>query len=265
MKIYGRLTIYGEYLMHGETYGLIEKSNLCLATQEHNEVQPHPQYNIDRDVVARLIEGLGIKIIPGVKGNLPLGYGFASSSIFSFLYLYPLYGERAYEMINNMDKSIHGFQPSGLDASFCYRQKKGLYRNGEWQDVTLARKSYSLLTFPKEGKVPLSEVSKRIARNRHNLKLIANSMTNSIVLDKCLPYEYLYKYSVELVNCNVYSGHVAEFVNFFLSQNIVAKGIGGLYDKAVLLIWPDDISALCRENFLSQCLKWQPLTIFEDV
>ncbi len=263
MKIFGRLTIYGEYLMHSTAYGLIEKSNLYLATGEHDEVQNHPQYDVAKDIVARYIEAQKIKVYPGVKGNLPIGYGLASSSVLSFLYLYPLYGNQIFQMINNIDKSIHGFEPSGLDAGFCCRQENGLYKDGEWIDVSLTRHNYSLVLFSKEKKMTLSEVQKRVMANSNNLKKIADVMTNLIIKNNHIPYDYLQYYANELSDCDVYSNQVKEYVGYMSSKNIVAKGVGGLYDKAVIVIWPDNISKSVKLELIKETLNQKPLDFIE--
>lgn len=263
MKIYGRLTIYGEYLMHSDSYGLIEKSNLYLATNEHSGTHFHPHYDVTKDLVAKIIAEQRINIHPGVKGNLPLGYGLASSSVFSFLYLYPLYGERVYEMIRNIDKSIHGFQPSGLDVSFCYRQKSGLYKNDKWIDVSLAKLAYSLVIFPKENKMVLSDVRRKILDKRHRLSKLADDISYSVIRNNHIPYEFLQIYSNELVNCGIYSAQVVKFIENLSSKNIVAKGIGGLYDKAVLIVWPYHISVLDKSELVKEIWKWNPLNFIE--
>lgn len=53
MRIYGRISIYGEYLMHGDESGLIMPSNLYLETTDGQE---QSEYNKELDNVLKLLK-----------------------------------------------------------------------------------------------------------------------------------------------------------------------------------------------------------------
>jgi|GEM_PF-5813607 len=231
MRLNGRITIYGEYLMHQDELGLIESSRLYLTNETDNDDEVHFSYNPEFDKTLAFLNELKIQITNAIKGNLPLGYGFSSSTILSFLHL----GDTDnIEFVNNIDHKIHGFKPSGLDATYCFRNKGGLYGMGKWLDCKYPEQNWDCILLPKEKNMNLADVQKGIQKRKNNFLKLITQMNKSINRNE-FPLNSLFDYSVELQSSNVYSENASRVIDYILNKGIVAKCIGGLYDKAIIL------------------------------
>lgn len=240
MRIFGRITVYGEYLMHGYNQGLIFPSNLWLDTVQTGETISH--YSLEKDGVYMFLKKMGIRPNYTIYGNLPLGYGMAGSTALSLLHLSKIDDiELKKKIVNQIDKMIHGFIPSGLDFESCIRQEWGLYCNAYgWQSIRPLAIGYSLIKFPKENKLSLDEIQKRILSVKDYLEPIQNRLNNTIKMSGMIDYNSLMKYSKILLETEVYSKNVDLFISTLLKQGIIAKGIGGLYDKIILVVHSED-------------------------
>ncbi|MFJ1491672.1 hypothetical protein [Capnocytophaga canis] len=240
MRIYGRITIYGEYLMHGTISGLIIPSNLFLDTVNCGNI--NSLYSKKKDNILPIIEKMGIKPCHTLYGNLPLGYGMAGSTALSLLHLSNIKDlELKKRIVHEIDKEIHGFIPSGIDFESCIRQEYGLYSTASgWQTIDPLPISYSLFKFPKEKKMSLNEVKKKILSEKDLLIPIQNELNSIIRTKGTINFSLLKKYSKILLSIGVYSNKASVFISTLLRQGIIAKGIGGVYDKIVLVIHPEE-------------------------
>ena len=240
MRLFGRITVYGEYLMHDQTSGLVTASNLYMATSEDPEAPVHVEYDFRKDEVAAHLQRHGRPFHKVLRGNLPLGYGFASSTIISFLNLQRRLPSRQLERaVLGIDMAIHGFRPSGADFEFCLKQKTGLYGPNGWTDVGVRRPHHSVVLWPQRGEMVLPEVRCAVLERGQELTQLAQALNAGVLNCDKLDYPLLLEYARVLRECHVYAPDVDEFVAEMLGRGIVAKATGGLYDKAVLLVWQD--------------------------
>lgn len=240
MRIYGRITIYGEYLMHGETPGLIMPSDLFLDTVSSGGIISH--YSKEKDDVLLLIIKMGITPDHTLYGNLPLGYGMAGSTTLSLLHLNGIEDkELKQKFVNEIDNTIHGFTPSGLDFESCIHQEWGLFCNASgWQSICPIPIAYSLFKFPKENSLALSEVQKRVLSVKDKLEPFQNGLNSAIKERGALDLKMLMNYSSILLEAEVYSRISSQFISTLLKRGIIAKGVGGLYDKVIMVVHSED-------------------------
>ena len=238
MKVYGRITIYGEYLMHNSEQGLIMPSNLYLETTDKKDYKS--EYNKELDKVLVLLKGKGIIPSHTLKGNLPLGYGLAGSTVLSFLHLNHLENITTKKsIINEIDTEMHGFTPSGLDFASCVNQQWGLFCSEfGWRELQSPPPiDYSLIIFPKEQKMPFNKIQKKILSVKKLLEPIQKELNEIVKCNNIINLELLMEYSQILSSIGVYSEVVNDFIHHSLKSGFITKGIGCLYDKAVIVIY----------------------------
>lgn len=264
MRIFGRITIYGEYLMHTITHGLITKSTLYLANEQEKSFPIHQSYDIRKDKVADFLRKKSYTYDRIIRGNLPLGYGFSSSTILLYLNLSKKIDESTLrKLIMQADHEIHGFPPSGLDIEFCFQQSTGLFGKNEWIDTQINNFYHSIIIFPKCCNKTLPEIQFNILNNNLKpLSKLAEDLNSHIINHNKLNYQSLLEYSKILLNSNVYNGLVESFISTMLQNRIIAKGIGGLYDKAVLIIW-ESKEARDNHNIWHIIESLSPLQVFK--
>lgn len=236
MKRFGRLTIYGEYLMHNITCGFIAKSCQYLATSEHFKSPIHNQYDPEKDEVNKYLSHKGYQTQKKFRGDLPLGYGLGGSSILTGLHLNGQENHRTIEkIIYEVDHAIHGFVPSGVDTYSYFKQCDGFYGMGKWHNTSLRICDYLLVTFPKSHELPLEEIRQRVLAEALVLSKLSNLLTANIKKSAKLDYALFFEYCNVLSSLDVYSEEVQHFIVEMLNYGIPTKGIGGLYQKAVML------------------------------
>ena len=237
MKIHGRIIIYGEYLMRENEQGLIIPSNLYLETTDKKDYKSI--YNKELDKVLEILKNKGIISPHTIIGNLPLGYGFAGSTVLSLLHLSHLENTTTKKaIINEIDAEMHGFMPSGIDFESCFRQQWGLFCNKfGWQSLKPFSINYSLIIFPKEGKMPLNIIQKRMLSAKNLLVPIQKELNKIVIRDNIINLELLMRYSQVLSSIGIYSEVANNFINNLLQNGFIAKCTGGLYDKAVIVIY----------------------------
>jgi len=251
MQVFSRVTVYGEYLMHEDCKGLIIKSPLYLSTQKLNNSTINYKPNLD--LVTKSIAKYYHKDIElnEIYGTTPFGYGFASSTMITYLRLSEvLPKERLTKIANQIDEEVHGFEPSGLDIHSCLASGSGFFsRKNGWENIDITIKNYMLITFLKEKKNNLAKIQQKIEDRKERLIQVANKLTDEILLEGILNYNLLYEYSTELLVTDVYSEIVSKFVEKMLSMNLSSKGIGGLYDKAIIVFYrtEDDVLKIEKE------------------
>jgi hypothetical protein len=236
VRLAGRITVYGEHLMDGDAFGLIAPSALYLADDKDNDAPTHTNYDPSRDSVRAMLQRDGFPTCKNIRGNLPFGYGFASSSALALIHLRDLIPSASIDIVDRLDASIHGFRPSGVDSQFHVRQRGGLYRNGEWIEVPDLELRWSCALLRKERRWTLPEARERIRQRRIGLSRLADKLSTHLLDRGFLSCELLLEYAVELFRTGAYSGQARQVINLALSQDIVAKGIGGVYDKAILFL-----------------------------
>ena len=239
MILHGRITVYGEYLMKTSTRGLIVPSACYLATDDYADKPRHAHYDPARDSVARMLEKFGVQPLTHVRGDLPFGYGLASSSALALLHLSRTRSRaQALSLVHDIDRAVHGFEPSGVDATAIFQQRSGFYSANGWEDVALRPLRVTLEFLPRERKRTLAEIEQRMREPTPALTRLAERMTARVASSGELDYDVLLDYCRVLLAADVYSQRARSRIAGLLDRGIAAKTIGGLYDKAVLVIWP---------------------------
>lgn len=252
MILRGRLTVYGEYLMKTRTRGLIVPTELCLATADEIDQPVHPDYDPARDRVAQWLRRQHIAPEQAlVRGDLPFGFGLASSTALTFVHT--ARGRTRAEaaaLSRGCDREIHGFEPSGMDAAAISHQADGFFSTQGWEPVQRPALRYTLVFLPAERRHSLADVETRIGASAEALSRIADALTSGLVRHAVLDYALLLDYALALAATGVYSSGAQSFVTPLLARGVVAKAIGGLYDKAILIVWPDAAAPARHQDLL---------------
>lgn len=252
MILRGRITVYGEYLMKQDTCGFIFPANLVLATGDTVGLPIHATYDASLDQTARILARHGYRIQRRICGDLPFGLGFASSTVLAALHLGPNSSfDKARLVIQECDREIHGFEPSGMDFMSISSQTSGFYSKGNWSQFKLSSFfPYSIVKLPPERLLSLSEVELIISRSDKYLIEIANRMTRGIQSTGSLDYDAILEYSRALSDLSIYSQVAKTFIDNLLENDVAAKPIGGLYDKAIIVLWKSKEIAFLKRYLL---------------
>jgi len=146
-------------------------------------------------------------------------------------------------IVDMVDRQHHGFEPSGVDSGYYLRGRGGLYCHGNWIDVRAQPLSWRCALVHKEKALCLPEVRELVAKRSRQLVYLAEEMTNALRDGQDLPLRPLFDYAVELFELPIYSAAASGLIGRALDHGVIAKGIGGLYDKAVLFLTTTENSA----------------------
>jgi hypothetical protein len=246
--------------MHAKTKGLVLRSNLFLSQNE--DEKRHPYYDSTKDAVFSALRSRGFELDPNVQGDLPLSHGFASSSVLTFMFLR---GQTTRHFVDRIDEGIHGFTPSGVDSESCFRQSHGFFGLGHWTSVDLNVPHYRLLIPSRERIKTLAEIRTRITGVMARLQHIADCISTPILGGGGFDFDSFMDYCQLLVEAKVYSNTAESFISQQLQMGIAAKGIGGIYDKAILVM-PERPNA-DLDSHLAQALsnpKFKGYSILSD-
>ena len=89
----------------------------------------------------------------------------------------------------------------------------------------------------------------RICDNCQQIDL-TKEMTRALLETGRLDYDVLLEYCKTLRNCNVYSNQATDIVTQLIGTGIACKCVGGLYDKAILVLHPTVCSKTDCEEFI---------------
>lgn len=259
MRYYGRITIYGEYLLHKNlAQCLVLKSKMFLESNQLQNIDYSNKYCIKKDGVLKHLKENNLNYSNNIFGNLVLGYGFASSTILCFLHLK---NNSSKNLIKSIDKQINHFTPSDLDFTSIIKQENGLFDNNSWTNINLSDFYYSVIIIPKERKKSLSEIQQKIKVTEFLQADISSKLTKELLQTDKLNYELFLEYCKILFECKVYSLLAMEITSYLLSLDIATKCIGGLYDKAILIVYKTSKQKEQTENILLK--KWTKIQIAE--
>ncbi len=259
MRYYGRITIFGEYLLHENlAQCFVLKSKKFLECTELEDINYPNKYNIKKDGILKYLKENCLNYSNTISGNLMLGYGFASSTILCFLHLKNNSSEN---LIKSIDKQINGFTPSNLDFVSITKQQNGLFSNTSWTNINLSNFYYSIIIIPKERKRKLSEIQQKIKISELLQADISNKLAQELLQTNELNYQLFLKYCKVLFDCKIYSSLAMKITSYLLSLDIATKCIGGLYDKAILIVYKSIKEKKEIENLLLK--KWTEIQISE--
>jgi hypothetical protein len=165
-------------------------------------------------------------------------------------------------MLHILDHRTHGFVPSGVDVESIARQRPGFYSAAGWRDVDWIPPSYALVGFQQESERDLISIRSLLLAKRPRLHRLAQEIS-SVLSNRQLFFAAMFDYCSELYDLGIYSRNVRLFVAQMLERGLPAKGIGGLYDKAVLVLNLEEDRALApRVADLSE-IAWTWPSILE--
>lgn len=235
-QVYGRYTLYGEFLMHGRSWGYVSPTPMYLRGTR-DTTSAGGTWNAEADEIARLVERLGLRPLPAVEGDLPIGQGFAGSTVLALLHVGDQF--RAAErrrVVNFLDWLSHGFEPSGLDHDSIVAQTSGFYRRGEWRPANPVHLDGLFIRSGSPGTISLRETQSRIERVAGRLVPLADLLTKGIADDSELRMDVFADYCLALSRAAVYTDEQMELVEQASSHGLLAKSIGGLQAKAMVVV-----------------------------
>lgn len=257
MKLHGRITVFGEYLLRENlSYCYCIKSKLFLSNSDTDSNFVHPTYEQGRDETIPLLRDAGVFNLGNIYGNLPFGYGLSSSTILSLLHMNSAHRR---DLVVSIDKAMCGFSPSELDYTTITKQENGVLGFGKWQPINDFHPTYSLITIPKDKKRKLPEVIKNLSTTLEKQIEITKNLFLELATKNVLNYDLLFEYSNHLLSCDVYSEKAKEIVTALLQKNIVAKCVGGLYDKAILVVHLNVTEKYETDNFVRNTFNYATL------
>ena len=254
MVVHGRLTVFGEYLMHRHAEGYVVPTRQRLASPDETTVCAHPRYDPRLDSVARRLREMGLPTHPGIRGDLPLGFGFASSTALAVLHL-SLTGRDHRAPVDEADRSVHGFPPSGMDFESVKRQEAGFFGPAGWRDADRVPLLCSAFVPPDRLAMSFHEVWRRVVDRADDLTRLVAHLTRGVETAGELDRDALFDYSALLATLGVYSRSAQDVVALLLSRGVPAKATGGLRNKAVIAFWRDEAE---RTTSLAALLRHHP-------
>ncbi len=240
MRIHGRISIYGEYLMHGSVHGLAVPTESYLTSDPDDLAEPHPYYSAQLDTVASNLQLCGLPIAKHISGTLPLGKGLGSSAVLARVHL-GMAGTAAFRAaVRHSEDILHGFSSSGFDAECVLQQTAGLFNAGQWRRVDVLPFDLWLVDIKKEKSKTLPEIQATICSDSRRLIRIAKHLNSHVLRSGSIDFDALYDYSQRLASLHVYSTVCSDLVSMLLAKGLIAKCVGGLYDKLLLVVNPGD-------------------------
>ncbi len=248
MKLHGRITVFGEYLLKDNlSYCLCIKSKLFLSNDKVDSTFIHSNYEVENDRTILLLQQIGINHFSKIYGNLPLGYGLASSTVLSLLHLNSVHRK---DLIEIIDEEINGFPPSELDYVSITKQETGIFGFGLWQPMLEYHPHYSLIITPKERKRKLSDVKKELSIAQEKQISITQILFSELSVKGELNLLVFLEYCELLLAYDVYSTNAREIISVLIQKKIASKCIGGLYDKAILVMHKTEAEKMECDEFI---------------
>lgn len=232
-RIQGRFTLYGEFLMHARTWGYVAPVPLYLRS---SRAKPSA-YDYEADEVGHLLQRMGFSTQHFLNGNLPFGLGFAASTVLAFLHLRDQASDADHEQIVRvLDWIQHGFMPSGADYAAIRAQSPGFFLQGRWRPAPPCPVACVFCSLPPAPKRPPGQTRTIVESIASRLQPLADRLTRTLENTGTVTLGDLHDYCLVLSEAGVYSEPQQLLVDAALSRHIAAKGIGGLYNKAMILI-----------------------------
>jgi hypothetical protein len=257
--VHGRITLFGEYLMHSMTEGYVMPSDLALATADEYAFRLHAEYQPALDRVRLQLDRDGFPTCTVVRGNLPLGHGFASSTALTILHLGAQRREGAEAIAHRVDQEIHGFTPSGVDYWSITAGHSGYFGPAGWRSIASSyRLAASALLVPENSYADLAETRNKINLAADGLIPIARYLCATLKARHVIDYRALLDYAIYLRRIGAYFPRAEAIIDHVFSRGLVAKGIGGLTNKAVVIIWPPGMRPSEQGKILDELGQYNP-------
>jgi hypothetical protein len=261
MKVFGRISIFGEHLINTLGVAMAIKAPFVLTSNYASVFNLKSNYDLEKDSVARIIySDSNVTASANIKGYFPFGFGFSGSTVLSLIHLRTSNKLANLETrIKEIDSEIHGFKSSGFDTISIIKQHEGILIDGKWINSNIFNYEYSLVIFDKEFSKNYELIKSNILEQSKGFDKYIQSILQSILDYDELKYNLLLGYSNLLLSCNIYSSPAYSLIQYMLNNGVVAKGIGGIYDKAVLVIWKD---VKQKNSFLNCIQSFNPKDVY---
>lgn len=259
MIVNGRITLFGEYLMHSITEGYVVPTEHALATPDEHVLPIHHEYQPRLDRVRYQLELAGLPTHAAVRGTLPLGHGFASSTALTLLHLEKGRHKHPEDIVRCVDREIHGFSPSGVDYWSITARRTGYFGPDGWRSASNSyRPAASALLVPEDSSANLAETRNRVIRVADSLAPIARYMCSVLRARNVLDYRAMLDYADCLRRAGVYLPRAEAIIGQAAGHGLVAKGIGGLTNKAVIIVWPPAMKPSEQKSVLAELRQYGP-------
>ena len=142
MRVPGRITIFGEAFG-----GLTERATASVPTQQALVSGPDAAHLRGRETYDANLDDIGGMLVRlghipearlGIKGDLPMESGLASSTALTLIHLGRREGEDVVNAISQVDHEANGFHPSGADSAAVRAEEPGVFGLGEWTPLSIA-------------------------------------------------------------------------------------------------------------------------------
>lgn len=247
MMIRGRATLYGEYLMHDEGgIGYCFPVPFGLARGGQAGGCRSLDYDAEHDSVAAALRSHsllrnGWEPAKHISGCLPLGFGFAGSTVLALVHLDGYFtGETLRRLVLESDSVAHGFTPSGVDFASIRSAGPILYSVREVLKAPPVPLAFGFVLPAKERTRNLSSVRAQVASEKPVLSRICVQLSQEMMTGGGSVLDGVYEYSGILQRLGIYSSAQEELIKGALCRGVAAKGIGGLYDKAIMFVGSED-------------------------
>lgn len=246
MRLRGRISVFGEAfgsLLECATFSVPTRQELCsdndaLAWDGLNRYDPQ------LDGVGRQLADLGLVQRPlrTIAGDLPIQFGLASSTVLGFLHLGDLNSEEAFRAIAASDGQANGFVPSGADHAAVSAQEPGVFGLGTWTpcEYQLPGGSHLLLPDP-EGHTSKLAAALAMRGRSDTLSPLIRRLAGNLLAGDPLDEDAMHEYCRILLALGVYSRKQQQVIADLLGRGIIAKGVGAMCDRAILVMAPESI------------------------
>lgn len=241
MKVAGRITLFGE--AYG---GLRPKATASVPTTQAvftgDDValrRGRNTYVQEEDVVGRTLISLGAieQMASPMESDLPIEFGLASSTALALAHLGRWVGAEVEESVSQTDGGANGFHPSGADFAAISNKEAGVFGLGVWTPLDIRLPSGSHLILPeKEREFDKLRPTLAMRSAAEHLGPLIDRLVVELEASAELDLDALLEYSRCLFDLDVYSKVQRGIIGPLLERGVVAKGVGAMYDRAILVL-----------------------------
>jgi hypothetical protein len=231
----GRITLFGEALG-----ALVDEATFSVPTAQTLHALPRAS---DGTSVSSHLRELGLIAedqVIAIGGDLPIGYGLASSTVMTLLQMRSAgyTNAQARDAVQAVDAmTTAGWTPSGADYAAIVGQESGVFGRGIWTPLPYSLPAGSHLLLPARERRQTKVAASQALRALHvQLLPLVRTLLAGLRSYSTLDAEVMLRYCRILLDTSVYSRAQHELIAGLLDRGIVAKGSGAMYDRAVLVL-----------------------------
>jgi hypothetical protein len=177
-----------------------------------------------------------------IRSDLPFGFGLASSTALAISHLGAWDGRRVTEAVSETDAASNGFRPSGADYFAVCARSPGVFGTEGWTPLRIELPPGSHLVLPRPERAH-SKLTPTLAMraDASTLGPLIDVLISELESVGQLDLETLLAYARRLADLGVYSSAQRLIIEPLLAAGIVAKGVGAMYDRAILVLCSPDV------------------------